>query len=237
MYTLPSSFYGKSDLSEKTELEEFIIERLIAATWEEEWPQTVKAVMEGKNSASVVEKVKGFVITQSVRTPKFLEGFIKRSETLALMGFSSKFSEDDHAGVFGTLMMKVIIDFMPNSVCEVLRSSSLANFITSDNPATHWVTEGNNYRYLDTWPVGEMVWANPNFKIICPIHPKLLVIVTPNAGLNHLVNKPKDLIYRRIFDEQVFFFNKLIEIGADRLLISKNMEDFICLNRPYNERY
>ncbi|MEO6902364.1 MAG: DUF4238 domain-containing protein [Bacteroidia bacterium] len=214
LYTIPLK-YG---------IDNKLTETFIFKMHEDLWPTVISGLNSRKAlSISQVKSLRNFVIIQSLRTPKFAKG------TKEVMEASSNQSLKDIP--FSTDWVYNGIRLFPilakNCCVELYRSLELKNFITSDNPATHWIIQGSNFTFLKSTALNKDLMKNPYYKIICPVTPRYFAILTPNIGIEILDSIKSKVSIKRADLNKVNIFNGLTEMGADKLLFSYILNDFI----------
>lgn len=221
LYTLPSVLFENSE-TRNFELQELITENLIFKIWEDRWPNVLNGIKENKLTKDQIRDLKGFIITQSFRTPKFLRLNKERVERLEMP--SENIDDVYHFAVLG---IDGLTNFIKNCVCEIIQCNDISNFITSDNPATHWIQDGEIFHHLNGIALNNNLFKNPNYKILCPLDPKHFGILSPNLGID-ISDISKNLVSRRIIDnDTVKQLNQMVEHGADKMLFAKNLNDYI----------
>ncbi len=213
LYTLPIEF--------KTN-EPKIVEHRIFKIWEDRWPSVLEGLKKNKQSKDQTRDLKGFVITQSFRTPKFEKENMAKIKLLA----DKETAELSFKYHYALLGIKGLTDYIKDCICEVLFISDIENFICTDNPSTHWLITNNDFTYINGITGRFDLFRNPNYKIICPVTPKHLVILSPNLGIETSEHLKEFCIFNKIEKVNIQLFNKLIEYGADKLLFAKNIYDF-----------
>jgi hypothetical protein len=221
LYTVPSIFFQNSE-SRNPELQELISENLIFKIWEDRWPKVLECINANKFSNDSIRDLKGFIIAQSFRTPKFLR---LNKEKIERIGKSSIDIDDVYQ--YAILGMEGLTKYIQNCVCEVIKCNDISNFITSDNPATHWFQEGEIFYHLNGIALNDSLFKNINYKILCPLHPKYFGILTPNLGIEVSDIIKNNILYRIVYNDNVRELNKMVEHGADKMLFAKNLNDFI----------
>jgi len=223
LYKLPSTLFKNSSVTDP-DLKELIVEKLIFKIWEDRWAKVRYVLDHHIDLTQVLHSIKGFVITQSFRTPKFQR---LNKEKLERMGKADDDIED--AFHFAFLGIKGLTDYIENCVCEIFKIVDLPNFVTCDNPATHWIREGDIFHHLNGIALNEDLYKNPNYKILCPIHPKYFAMLSPNLGIN-VSEKDKNKVWFTSFDKDTINqLNQMVEHGADKMLFAKDLKDFIKL--------
>jgi hypothetical protein len=212
LYTLPLEFKTNDPK---------IVENILFKIWEDRWPNVIKGLEDNKLSKEQTRDLKGFVIIQSFRTPKFENENIKNINLIADKT-KAELAFKYHYALLG---LKGIVDYLENCTCEILFINDLDNFICSDNPSTHWIVDNQNFVYINGIAGRHDLIQNTNYKIICPVTPKHLVILTPNLGVLTSDNLKEYGAFRKIEKDQVKSFNFLIQSGADKLLFAKNIYD------------
>lgn len=213
LYSLPE---GISTVDPK------ITEKVILNNWEKNWYKVVAGLNRNELSKEEVSILKGFVIAQSFRTPKFKRENLDRikrfeSEENALLDFSYHFA---------FLGMNGFVEYQKNCICAVLYIADLDNFICSDNPATHWIFDEVGATYVNGIAGRNDLFKNLNYKIVCSVTPKHLAILTPNLGIDVPESQKDSCLIKRIDKDAIWNFNKMIEFGSDKLLFAKNIYDF-----------
>jgi hypothetical protein len=127
---------------------------------------------------------------------------------------------------YAFLGIKGFTDYIKDCTCEVLYINDIDNFICADNPSTHWLIANNNFTYINGIAGRLDLFRNPNYKIICPVTPKHLVVLSPNLGIETNENLKEYCVFNKIVKDNIQLFNKMIEHGADKLLFAKNIYDF-----------
>ncbi len=221
LYTLPSDFF-KNSIVKSRDLREMISEKLIFKVWEDKWKQVTDLFNHHFNLTQVLHTIKGFVITQSFRTPKFIRS---NQEILERMGKLEDSFDNTYQYVF--LGTNGLTDYIKNCVCEMVKIMDIPNFITCDNPATHWIQEGEMYHYLNGIALRTDLYKNPNYKILCPLHPKYFAVLTPNLGVE-IKDKIKNKVwFKPVNINDINQLNQMVEYGADKMLFAKDVKDFI----------
>jgi len=221
LYTIPSTFFENREPKNR-DLQELITENVIFKIWEDRCAAVTDIATKNGNFTSVLHTIKGFVIAQSFRTPKFIRS---NKEKIERMGKSSENIDDVyHFAISG---IKGLTDYILNCVCEILRCNDISNFITSDNPSTHWLQQGDIFHHLNGIALNNDLYKNPNYKILCPIHPKYFAILTPNLGIDVPETFKNQVVLRTIYNDTVKQLNKMIEHGADKMLFAKTLNDFV----------
>lgn len=215
LYTLPLTF---PDETRK------VSEKIIYKIWEDRWPNVLKGIKENiQLDKEQIRQLVSYVITQSFRTPKFA----RENQEIIRKTNDPEFLKTHDTVMFAFLGIVGYTSYVENATCEILYTNEIHNFICSDNPATHWLVQGNSFTYIKGTALRQDLSQNDNYKIICPITPKHLAIVTPNIGKKMSESTKISLTKRLINSELVKFFNTLIENGADKLLFAKHLTDFI----------
>lgn len=212
LYTLPEGF---SSVDPK------IMEKVILYNWEKNWNKVVAGLRKNQLSKEEVDILKGFVIAQSFRTPKFMRENLERikryeTEENAALAFSYHFA---------FLGLGVFIEYVKNCTCEVLYINDIDHFICSDNPATHWLFDEMGATYVSGIACRNDLHNNTNYKIVCPLTPKHLAILTPNLGIDVPEIQKDSCAIKRIDKDAICNFNKMIAFGADKLHFAKNIYD------------
>jgi hypothetical protein len=220
LYTLPTTFIRKKETMDSA-YQELITENLLFNIWEDRWPNVLNGLKNNKFTNDQIRDLKGFIITQSFRTPKFLR---INKERLNRIGLPT--DEIDDVYHYAVLGIQGLSQYIQNCVCEIIQCNDTLNFITSDNPATHWLQEGDKFHYLNGISLNNDLFRNPNYKILCPLHPKYFGILTPNLGLE-VSNINKIFFRRNFYNDNVKELNKIIEYGADKMIFAKSLNDFI----------
>ena len=147
-----------------------IVEHLIFKIWEDRWPSVLEGLKENKLSKEQTGALKGFVIIQSFRTPKF------EKENMAKIKLIADKETADLAFKYhyAFLGIKGFTDYIKDCTCEVLFINDIDNFVCSDNPSTHWLLTNNNFTYINGITGRLDLFGNPNYKIICPVIPNQL---------------------------------------------------------------
>lgn len=221
LYTLPSTFFDKSDY-ENPDLQELITESIIFKTWEDKWGNVRNLLSLHFDLTKVLHSIKGFVITQSFRTPKFMRLNKKKLER---MGKTDDNVADSYQYAF--LGTAGLTNYIENCICEIAQNLDISNFITCDNPATHWLQEGEIYHHLNGIALNTDLYKNPNYKIICPLSPKYVAVLSPNLGIKVNENDKNKVWIKAVNNATVLQFNQMIEHGADKMLFAKDLKDFI----------
>jgi hypothetical protein len=213
LYTLPLEFKTNDPK---------VVEHIIFKIWEDRWPSVLEGLKENKLSKDQTRDLKGFVIIQSFRTPKF------EKENMAIIRSIADKETADLAFKYhyAFLGIKGFTDYIKDCTCQVLFINDIDNFICSDNPSTHWSINNNNFTYINGIAGRLDLFRNPNYKIICPVTPKHLVVLSPNLGIETNENLKEFCIFNKIAKDNIQLFNKMIEHGADKLLFAKNIYDF-----------
>lgn len=197
-----------------------ITETILFKIHEDNWPNILNSL--DNNSAFTPERINGligFVINQSIRTPKFGKETSKIKEAFGMKAFDSV-----DWFYHGVKMYPILSE---NCTVELFYSLELKNFITSDNPATHWLVEGETFNYLEGIAQKNELMGNPNYKIICPLTPRHFAILTPNLGISIPQLERETITRTRIDGDKINFFNHLTEMGADKILFAKTLTDLI----------
>lgn len=213
LYTLPLEFKTNDNK---------IVEHLIFKVWEDRWHNVLEGLKENKLSKDQTRDLKGFVIIQSFRTPKFEKENVARIKTIADKE-TADLAFKYHFAFLGT---KGFTEYIKECTCEILCINDIDNFICSDNPSTHWIVDNNHFTYINGIVERSDLFRNRNYKIICPITPKHLVIISPNLGIETSDNLKDFCVFNKIPKNSIQTFNKMIEFGADKLLFAKNIYDF-----------
>lgn len=213
LYTLPLE-YKTNDPK--------IVEHTIFKIWEDRWPSVLKGLKENHLSKDQIAALKGFVIIQSFRTPKF-----EKENMAILRSIADKETADlSFKYHYAFLGIKVFTEYIKNCICEVLLINDIDNFICSDNPSTHWLLNNNDFTYINGIAGRHDLFGNPNYKIISPLTPKHLIVLSPNLGIETSDNLKEFCAFKKVSKDHIQLFNKMIEHGADKLLFAKNIYDF-----------
>lgn len=173
-------------------------------------------------SKDQIRDLKGFVITQSFRTPKF-----EKENVAIIEAIDNEVSADlSFKYFFAFLGTEGFTNYIKNSTCEVLFSRDSHNFICSDNPSTHWLINEHSFTYINGIAGRLDLMGNRNYKIVCPLTPKHLVILSPNLDLDISENQKESCVFKEIDRDDLIKFNEMIKQGADKFLIAKNNNDF-----------
>ena len=220
LYTLPSIFFINSE-SRNPQLQELITENLVLKIWEDRWPNVLRGLKSKTLSDDQIRDLKGFIIVQSFRTPKFLR---QNKEIIERLGNPSDNMEDAfHVAFLGS---QGLTEYLKNCVCEVIHCNDISNFITCDNPATHWLQNGDTFHYLPGTALNNDLFRNPRYKILCPLHPKYFGILTPNLGIEVPPIVKNTVLFKTVYSDVTKQFNQLTEYGADKMLFAKSLSDF-----------
>lgn len=177
LYTLPSEFSTDNPK---------IVEHLIFKTWEDKWPLVLNGLKNNILSENQIKDLMSFVIIQSFRTPKFERENKSKIDLIDEKEFA-EISFKYHYAFLGTT---VFTHYIKNSKCEILYIDDVDNFICSDNPSSHWLTNNFDFLYIDGILGRNDLFKNRYYKIICPVTPKHIVIISPNLGIEDLeINK------------------------------------------------
>lgn len=221
LYTIPSILFENID-SRNRENQELITENLLFKIWEDRWVSVRDALNNNENLNPVLHSIKGFIITQSFRTPKFLR---LNNERIKRQGKDSENVEDPYT--FAFLGTSGLTEYIKNCVLEIIQCNDIANFITSDNPATHWIQEGEMFYHLNGIALNNGLFKNPNYKILCPLHPKFFGVLTPNLGIEIPDNIKNQIFKRIIYNDTVKQLNQMTEHGCDKMLFAKSINDYL----------
>jgi hypothetical protein len=213
LYTLPLEF--KTNDSK-------IIEHTIFKIWEDRWPSVIEGLKQNKLSKDQTRDLMGFVIIQSFRTPKFEKENMAKIRLL----IDKEITDISFKYHYGFLGLKGLTEYIKDCTCEVLFINDLENFICTDNPSTHWFIINNNFKYINGIVGRVDLFQNPNYKIICPVTPKHLAVLSPNLGMDTIESSKEFCVFNKIDKQNVKLFNQMIEFGADKLLFAKNINDF-----------
>ncbi len=208
LYTLPEGF---SSVDPK------ITEKVILYNWEKNWNKVVAGLRKNQLSKEEIDILKGFVIAQSFRTPKFIRENLERIKHYE--------TEENVAIVFAFLVLGGFPEYVKNCSCEVLYINDIDHFICSDNPATHWLFDEKGWTYVNGIACRNDLHKNTNYRIVCPLTPKHLAILTPNLGIDVPEIQKDSCAIKRIDKDAICNFNKMIAFGADKLLFAKNIYD------------
>jgi hypothetical protein len=210
LYTLPEGF---------SYVDPKIMEKVILNNWEKNWYKVVAGLRKNQLSKEEIDILKGFVIAQSFRTPKFIRENLERIKHYE--------TEENVAIVFAFLVLGGFPEYVKNCSCEVLYINDIDHFICSDNPATHWLFDEKGWTYVNGIACRNDLHKNTNYRIVCPLTPKHLAILTPNLGIDVPESQKDSCAIKRIDKDAICNFNKMIEFGADKLLFAKNIYDLV----------
>lgn len=193
-----------------------------------------------------IGQISGFIYMQSIRSIKFK---FDTEELLNKKG-DSILRNIDWGVIYAYLSTQGWMDnHNTNQMLHLLRAPIGKRFITSDNPATHWIVQNSNYinlkttfgssnytikvqsdinllNILRTYFPSKEVQNNPYYKILCPLTPKWYGVLTPFA--NKKTKDDNDKCYStELTEKQLHFFNKLTESTSNKIIIASELEDFI----------
>ncbi|MBO9698627.1 MAG: DUF4238 domain-containing protein [Sporocytophaga sp.] len=216
LYTIPSS-YGLD--------ENKISEKFLYKIWEDRW-QVVLAKTLDKGLIPRNEElgdIMAFIIVQSMRSLKF------KNDSQALINkiASDELKNIDFTLSYAYLAIQGYTDLINNCTIELYKANLGKRFITTDNPATHWIVEGKLYTNIKSLIRNMDVLANPNYKIICPITPYWLGILTPNLGIPVTVSQRNTCNVFELSLEEINIFNTLLENTSHEMIFAKSLNDFI----------
>ena len=211
LYTLPDDF--NIDDSK-------IIEKIIYGVWERQWSGVVSRLIEKERIPKImdIKTLMAFIVVQSFRTPRFKT----ESKKLFELSQNKELQDMDFSHVFGILGIKSL-ELVDKSTIQLFQAPVAKRFITSDNPSTHWLFQNNSFVPVESIKSRSIMVENPNYRILCPITPYYLGIISPNVGsieLNRITEE------RMLSVEEVKLFNRLVELRSDRVLFAKHIKDF-----------
>jgi hypothetical protein len=214
LYTLPLNYGPETKLTEK----------IIFKIHEDCWSNVTAALNIGNSlTREQTIQLRNFVINQSLRTPKFA-----RETTKIIEQHGDVALKDIPFSVqWAYLGIKIFPTLAENCCVELYYSLELKNFITSDNPATHWLSDGINFTYLNGIAKNNTLFKNPLYKIVCPLTPRYFAILTPNLGIPISDAVKSNVVFRQIDGNTINLFNSLTEKGADKLLFARTLTDLI----------
>ena len=172
----------------------------------------------------LLSKLNSFVVLQSMRTPRFMREAKAMSAHINDPLFKANVSDAER---FLIQHFQFWPESIKNCVTEIVECSVVSNFITSDNPATHWLKDGEVYHLLKGLDYSGSLFGNPAYRILCPIHPKFFVMLSPNLGIDTPDSIKKIPFRRNIFPDNVKQINDMIRAGADKMVFAKSTRDFI----------
>ncbi len=192
LYTLPEGF---SSIDSK------ITEKLVFNVWEKNWNKVVAGLRKNQLSKEEVDILKGFVIAQSFRRPKFMRENLERIK---------RYETEENAALaisyhFAFLGLGGYREYVKNGTCEVF--------------------DEIGETYVSGIACRSDLHNNTNYKIVCPLTPKHLAILTPNLGIDVPEGQKDSCAIKRIDKDAICNFNKMIAFGADKLLFAKNIYD------------
>ncbi len=210
LYTL--NFESKKD---KT------LEKIMYPMWEIQWPKIVENLRNDIIDEYTLRIIKQFVIVQSFRTPKFV-----RENYISVKGTEYEMQEKMMFPLFLIVGLPALLD---NCVCKLYKINSVENFITCDNPSTHWYLHNNDrFSYISGIMIRQDLQKDKRYKIICPLTPKYLAMLSPNLGANNITESDKKKFSIKVVNsEEIKHINRMIEHGADKLLMAKYPLDLI----------
>ncbi|MGV3598658.1 MAG: DUF4238 domain-containing protein [Bacteroidota bacterium] len=200
-----------------------VIEHLFSSVYEQNWSKVIDRLIEESylNNDDLVKLI-NFIYIQSIRTLKF-----KIDNEIALEN-NHNISDSDkllYPYYFSFLMIKGTPRITENATVKIYTAPISKRFITSDNPSSFWLFEGRNFTNITSLLDEHIMLKNENFKILCPLSPYHLAILTPNIELYHIKRSfNQDFIPLR--EGEVNFFNLLIEISSNKQLFAKYVDDF-----------
>jgi len=239
LYTFPKEFkFNDNKINEK----------LLVKQFEDWYLEAMSKSFDKKKipNSKISYKLAGFVIVQSFRTLSF-----KRSnEKIISENFNFKFSPEWHQDYSLHLSFLIINGFpvlIKNAIIIFHKAPPNHNFVTSDNPASYWVKENNNYKRVISLADNHEAKNNPNLRIICPLNPlwcaELKLFQKPPKSnlltllISFFINPKRKLrINREIhsLDETEFInFQSLIYQSADKIIIGLNEDDLKTAYRRF----
>lgn len=200
------------------------VEKILFPIYESMWPPVKRVLVSGKKFDSINDKLKSFVICQAFRTPKFFE------QEQARISRFGKNLETPVAQLVGAMIIQMYPEYIKNSTCTLLKSIDIgANFITCDNPATHWVTDRDIWHHVNGLALNQALDKNKDYRILCPVSPKYCAIVSVN--LNRSIPK-SHINHVLVFDvtkQTVHETNLMIKGQSDKMLFAKHENDLYNL--------
>ncbi|MBU3662407.1 MAG: DUF4238 domain-containing protein [Bacteroidetes bacterium] len=214
LYTLPDTFVPEIRK---------IAETAIYKTWEDRWGQVLPISFDLGVAPTGLDlrSIKAFIFHQSIRTLKY----IRESEKVLQKLNDEIINRAPHSVFHTSAPLFLFTTFSTSYTINFLKAPLNCRFITSDNPATHWLIDGENYHNIPTVVGRTDLYKNTNYKIICPITPKWLGVLTPNLGIAKSEFQLSTGSTIEIPEHQVEFYNKLIEMTSDKLIFALNIMD------------
>lgn len=211
LYTLPPEF----KFPDKKFPEKFLFN-----IWEKWWNDVLEDLPKSPIvKVPTIGRLMGFVIVQSFRTPKFIR---ENDELTKHLPDDDKVARPYQFTYFAT---KGFSEYSKNASIKIFKASGLKRFITSDNPATHWIEKPFEGKagLLHGIALRSELAKNPNYYILCPISPEYIALVYPNLGLPD--RRMESCTIRTVGDDIVRTYNEHIELGADKLLVVRSPND------------
>jgi hypothetical protein len=215
LYTLPDTFVP--EIRKLTETS-------IYKTWEDRWGQVLPKSFDIGTAPSGLDlkSVKAFIFHQSIRTIKY----IRESEKVIQKLNNDIINRTPHSVFHTAAPLFLFTTYAEFYTIHFLKAPINCRFITSDNPATHWLIDGDNFQNIPTLVGRTDLNKNENYKILCPITPKWLGVLSPNLGIAKSEFQLSTGSTFEINEQQVVFYNKLIEMTSDKLIFALNIMDF-----------
>ena len=140
-----------------------ISEQVLYKIWEDNWPSVIDPLEKNSELTGIqIHNLISFVIIQSFRTPKFA----KENQAIIQKTNNPEITIIKDSYMFAYLATKGYADHVKNATCEILYTNDLKKFITSDNPATHWLKNDNQFTYIAGTALRNDLRENKNYKII-----------------------------------------------------------------------
>jgi hypothetical protein len=167
-----------------------------------------------------IGRLKIFIIHQSFRTPKFYNENIKQ------LGLNST-DNLKKGDIYAAFLFSNFSLYIENSVLQIYEINGLGNFITSDNPSSHWIRIERGWKYVNGVIKNESLFNNPNYNIICPISPKHLAILSPNIGIPNTKTNMTTAEIIKVNLSEILKFNEILKYASDKSIFAKSISDFL----------
>lgn len=176
LYDIPKNIAQKNNLytipDEFKTADNKINEKLLVKRFEDWFVEAMKNSIDFNKipTSSDAYKIASFVIVQSFRTLKFK----KSNEAKIAKNINFKNSpkwHQDFSLQLSFLILKGFPELIKNAKIVFYKSPANVRFITSDNPATYWLVNGQSYNYVESIATNFVIKDNPNLRIICPLNP------------------------------------------------------------------
>jgi hypothetical protein len=197
-----------------------VLEKEINSLSEDFIPDFGSYLKTGMMDPAKIGRLKTFIIHQSFRTPKFYD------ENYNQIGLepSSNWKKGD---IFGAFYLTNYDRYIENSVLQLYEVNGVNNFITSDNPSSHWIRVNGGWTYVDKVIKNNSLNGNMDYNIICPVTPKHIAILSPNIGIPTTAINKGTIETFNVNPSGIPKFNAMLKYAADKVIFGKRNEDFL----------